>query len=177
MCCVPTWPLDARQQHVERTWARRAVSSMPVAPRCARSSPDHWSTAGSGEYSMPTTSHARCCNGAGDGGTRRCPRYNARRRRSSVATDEAATRPTPANSRMAPYQRASAVTAAMHPSIASATPRTMLSFADSRFPRCEQQHTSCHVRTCNRLQAFREGMCTTFVAILSFSPAAATGTT
>ncbi|MFW3174567.1 hypothetical protein EX530_07755 [Xanthomonas phaseoli] len=31
--------------------------------------------------------------------------------------------------------------------------------------------------TCNRLQAFREGMCTTFVAILSFSPAAATGTT
>ncbi|APP75107.1 hypothetical protein BJD12_07375 [Xanthomonas vesicatoria ATCC 35937] len=30
---------------------------------------------------------------------------------------------------------------------------------------------------CNRLQAFREGMCTTFVAILSFSPAAATGTT
>ncbi|PPT41506.1 hypothetical protein XarjCFBP7653_07620 [Xanthomonas arboricola] len=30
---------------------------------------------------------------------------------------------------------------------------------------------------CNRLQTFREGMCTTFVAILSFSPAAATGTT
>ncbi|QYF46270.1 hypothetical protein HZS93_03614 [Xanthomonas citri] len=44
-------------------------------------------------------------------------------------------------------------------------------------PACEQHHTSCHARTCNRLQAFREGMCTTFVAILSFSPAAATGTT
>ncbi|ASY83604.1 hypothetical protein C7T86_16885 [Xanthomonas citri pv. malvacearum] len=70
----------------------------------------------------------------------------------------------------------------MRPSIASATPRTMLSFADSRFPipdsrDASTQHTSCHARTCNRLQAFREGMCTTFVAILSFSPAAATGTT
>ncbi|NHF64647.1 hypothetical protein FFY45_02345 [Xanthomonas hortorum] len=31
--------------------------------------------------------------------------------------------------------------------------------------------------TCNRLQTFREGMSATFVAILSFSPAAATGTT
>ncbi|QBG95079.1 hypothetical protein EYC55_05680 [Xanthomonas oryzae] len=31
--------------------------------------------------------------------------------------------------------------------------------------------------TCNRLQTFREGMSTSFVAILSFSPAAATGTT
>ncbi|PPU09277.1 hypothetical protein XarjCFBP7645_02915 [Xanthomonas arboricola] len=30
---------------------------------------------------------------------------------------------------------------------------------------------------CNRLQTFREGMSATFVAILSFSPAAATGTT
>ena len=34
-----------------------------------------------------------------------------------------------------------------------------------------------HAARCNRLQAFREGMSTTFVAILSFSPAAATGTT
>ncbi|RBC30259.1 hypothetical protein BRN28_04375 [Xanthomonas oryzae pv. oryzae] len=30
---------------------------------------------------------------------------------------------------------------------------------------------------CNRLQTFREGMSTSFVAILSFYPAAATGTT
>ncbi len=40
----------------------------------------------------------------------------------------------PADSRMAPYQRASAVIAAMHHGTASAAPRTMLSFPDSRFP-------------------------------------------
>ncbi|MFA1287088.1 hypothetical protein ACDJ03_04410 [Xanthomonas axonopodis pv. nakataecorchori] len=78
---------------------------------------------------------------------------------------------------------------AMHHGTASAAPRTMLSFPDSRFPIPDSRFPIPDSRdasitthpvtqiTCNRLQAFREGMCTTFVAILSFSPAAATGTT
>ncbi|RFF41298.1 hypothetical protein DZD52_04740 [Xanthomonas nasturtii] len=55
---------------------------------------------------------------------------------------------------------------------------------DSRFPipdshTCDASSTTYPVTRarCNRLQAFREGMSATFVAILSFSPAAATGTT
>ncbi|TWQ11275.1 hypothetical protein FQK02_05240 [Xanthomonas vasicola] len=70
----------------------------------------------------------------------------------------------------------------MHHSTACNKPRAMLSSYDSRFPIPDSSDTSStthpvtHI-TCNRLQTFREGMSTTFVAILSFSPAAATGTT
>ncbi|OWF63399.1 hypothetical protein B1H41_04850 [Xanthomonas vasicola pv. vasculorum] len=77
----------------------------------------------------------------------------------------------------------------MHHSTACNKPRAMLSSYDSRFPIPDSRfpipdssdtssttHPVTHI-TCNRLQTFREGMSTTFVAILSFSPAAATGTT
>ncbi|QWN28072.1 hypothetical protein DGM85_05530 [Xanthomonas phaseoli pv. phaseoli] len=61
-------------------------------------------------------------------------------------------------------------------------PDSRLPIPDSRFPIPDSRDASITTHpvtqiTCNRLQAFREGMCTTFVAILSFSPAAATGTT
>ncbi|PPT34231.1 hypothetical protein XabCFBP2524_16345 [Xanthomonas axonopodis pv. begoniae] len=67
-------------------------------------------------------------------------------------------------------------------STASNKQHLMLGFADSQFPIPDSRDASITTHpvtqiTCNRLQAFREGMCTTFVAILSFSPAAATGTT
>ncbi|PPV05516.1 hypothetical protein XbrCFBP1976_16515 [Xanthomonas bromi] len=72
----------------------------------------------------------------------------------------------------------------MHHSTArnSRTPCSALTIPDSRFPIPDSRDASSPTHsvtcfTCNRLQAFHEGMCTTFVAILSLSPAAATGTT
>ncbi|RWU14860.1 hypothetical protein XANMN_16655 [Xanthomonas phaseoli pv. manihotis str. CIO151] len=86
--------------------------------------------------------------------------------------------------------RSSSRASARHVSNASAPQATSstscsacrLPTPDSRLPTPDSRDASITTHpvtqvTCNRLQAFREGMCTTFVAILSFSPAAATGTT
>ncbi|QBG90049.1 hypothetical protein EYC54_05505 [Xanthomonas oryzae] len=64
----------------------------------------------------------------------------------------------------------------------SHAPCSALPIPDSRFPIPDSRDASSTTHpvtrtTCNRLQTFREGMSTSFVAILSFSPAAATGTT